>query len=179
MSLPEDIRVNVPIPFPTLVLASGPIAVSKSSGIWSVGFSFNGINQTVPLQANWATDLVLVWDSVAKTFITVSMATLASPPAPAPTYDTAAGTYNVTSETVLLINKAVPAASNIQLPTAASRLGVPIIIKDYAGNAAANVATILPNGAEKIDGLASLPINSNYGGFKLIPIATGGWYISP
>ena len=95
-----------------------------------------------------------------------------------PAFDTVAGDYNVTSEPVLLINKAVPAAHNINLPASAVRLGIGIRIKDIAGNDAANVATIVPNGAEKIDGLNSLPINSNYGGFYLVPLA-GGWYISP
>jgi hypothetical protein len=92
--------------------------------------------------------------------------------------DMAAGDYNVTNESTLLINKTVPAAHNINLPTAASRNGIPIVIKDFAGNASTYVATIVPNGAETIDGLSTLPINSDYGGFNLVPI-TGGWYISP
>ena len=179
MNAPANIRVNAYVPFPSLVTGTGPVTITKVNGIWTVGFSFSGIGQQVPQPSAYATDLLLGYDIIAKSYFTISLATLAAAGVAVPVFDTLAGTYNVTGETILLINKAVPAAHNIQLPTAASRVGVPIVIKDYAGNAASNVATILPNGSELIDGLASLPINSNYGGFKLVPISTGGWYIDP
>jgi hypothetical protein len=209
MSMVEDTRVNVPVPFPTLVQSSGPVIVSKKNGIWSIGLSVAGIPPQTPPPGSLATDYVLVWDSVAQTWITVPLSALGGSGGgigeapndgqqygrqslgwtvitggggggpPAPVFDTAAGTYNVTTEQVLLVNKTVPAANNVQLPAASGRGGVAIVVKDYAGNAATFAISILPNGAERIDGLATLPINSNYGGFKLVPISTGGWYISP
>ena len=95
-----------------------------------------------------------------------------------PSFDISTGDYTVTNEKILLINKTSATAHNINLPTSVNRNNIPIVIKDVAGNAATYIATIIPNGAETIDGLATLPIDSNYGGFKLTPI-TGGWYISP
>ena len=175
------IRTNIGVPFPALVKGSGPITVTKVNGVWTVGYSIAGIFVQIPLPSAYATDYVLIWDSVANTFARVSLATLiAGINAQAPTFDFAPGDYNVTTETTLFINKAIPAAHNINLPTVASRNGIPIIIKDCVGNAASFVATIVPNGAERIDGLAALPINSNYGGFKLVPVTSlGGWSISP
>lgn len=174
------IRTNVGVPFPALVTGVAPITIGKNSGNWTINLVVDTLGHQVPLQASLPTDYLIVWDSINKNYFKVSIAdllvSLGSQP---PAFDQAAGNYNVTSETVLLINKAVPAAHNINLPAANLRLGIPIIIKDIAGNAAANVATIVPNGAEKIDGLNSVPINSNYGGFKLTPLAAGGWYISP
>lgn len=91
--------------------------------------------------------------------------------------DEAAGTYTVTNETVLLIDKTSPAAHDIQLPAVSARNGIPIIIKDYAGNAAANNATIKADGSETIDGAATKVIITDFGGCKLVPVASdGAWY---
>ena len=178
----RTMRANVLVPFPTLVTASAPATVTKVNGIWTIGISTDLVGRAVPIPGAYATDFILVWDSIAKVYFKVNINDLFTMiGTTVPTYDAAAGNYNVTNETVLLINKVVPAAHNINLPNAASRLGVPIIIKDVAGNASGNIATIVPNGAERIDGLATLPINSDYGGFKLTPITVpaAGWYISP
>ena len=37
-SLPANIRVNAAFPFPALITATGPVTLSKSNGIWTVGF---------------------------------------------------------------------------------------------------------------------------------------------
>lgn len=67
-------------------------------------------------------------------------------------------------------------AVTIQLPTANSRVGVPVSVVDISGAAASNNITILPNGAETIMGQSSLVISGNYGSFNLWPISTGNWY---
>lgn len=181
MSAPANIRVNTSVPFPALTMGSGPISVTKVNGVWTIGFSINALQAQTPPLVNFPTDFLLFYDTLANTSYKLSFTSLLQMlgTTPVQNFDTVAGTYNVTSETILLINKTVPAAHNIQLPAASGRGGTAIVIKDYAGNAAANVATILPNGSEKIDGLSSVPINTNYGGFRLVPIATGGWFISP
>ena len=55
-------------------------------------------------------------------------------------------------------------------------VSVPIVIVDIGGFATANPITILPAGAELIDGQASILLNSNYGAFTLQPdVVNGGW----
>ena len=58
------------------------------------------------------------------------------------------------NDRILLIAQTVPASVNVVLPTAASRFGVPITIKDYGGNAGAlpknNIAA--PTNREKQEG---------------------------
>ncbi|HZP68383.1 MAG TPA: hypothetical protein VFB29_00450 [Pseudolabrys sp.] len=177
-----NLKLKVPVPFPAQVSPSGPVTVIKQLGVWILGLSTSVLGITQAPQASaFATDFVLVFDEPNQTWLKMSLADLAAATAVGwpPVFDSAAGDYTVTTETLLLVNKSVPAAHNINLPAASSRLGRPILIKDYAGNASTNVATIVPNGADTIDGLSALPINSDYGGFKLAPIAGGRWIISP
>src|SRR5438270_790072 len=54
------------------------------------------------------------------------------------------------TDALLLVNDAAPVAIN--LPTAASRAGYPLTIKDKSGAAHTNNITITPNGAETIEG---------------------------
>ena len=81
------------------------------------------------------------------------------------------------TETYLFVSVAGPAM--ISLPPASGRLGLPIVIKDTSGAASANPISISTAGGETIDGLTPITINSNYGGFHLIPKPIGGWVISP
>lgn len=74
------------------------------------------------------------------------------------------------TDTVLYVDTA-GGAITINLQAAASRNGVPLSIKDVTGHANANNITITPNGAETIDTLAMLPINADFGGYKLAPRA--------
>lgn len=66
----------------------------------------------------------------------------------------------------------------INLPTAASRAGYPLKIKDISGVAHTNNITITPNGAETIEGSTSLVIQNDWQGYTLYPI-TGGWILQP
>jgi hypothetical protein len=67
------------------------------------------------------------------------------------------------------------------LPAAATRTGLPLIFKDATGQFAAHPLTITPNGAETIDGLASLTLSTNYQYLMLVPYNDGagsGWFIA-
>lgn len=56
----------------------------------------------------------------------------------------------------------------------------PLTVMDLGGLASAvNTITILPYGAETIDGLASIQILNAYGAFTLFPKSTGGWTLKP
>jgi hypothetical protein len=94
------------------------------------------------------------------------------------------GTTSVTGATyvpasndaLLLVNRAGTVAIN--LPSASSRAGYPLTIKDISGAAQANNITINRNGSDTIEGLTSLIINAAWGAYRLIPVS-GGWIISP
>jgi hypothetical protein len=92
--------------------------------------------------------------------------------------DFASSPYTVVqADTVLYVDTAGgPVTINLQ--ATASRLGVPIVIKDATGHASTNNISIVPNGAETIDGLATLLIASDFGGYRLNP-TTSGYTLAP
>ena len=82
----------------------------------------------------------------------------------------------VATDSLLLVNFAAP--TTINLPTAASRNGYPLRIKDISGTAQNNNITINKNGSDTIEGLTSILIAAAYGGWNLFPVS-GGWIILP
>lgn len=82
----------------------------------------------------------------------------------------------VATDALLLVNR--PNIVGINLPTAASRTGYPLGVKDISGAANTNNITITPNGAETIEALTTLVINVAYGGYILYPVS-GGWILRP
>lgn len=61
--------------------------------------------------------------------------------------------------------------------TAHPVMGSFILLKDISGNASANNITITAAGTDTIEGVASVPITGDWGGFKLGRIAAGKWGI--
>lgn len=102
---------------------------------------------------------------------------------PPPVIVTAAGIVTVTAtDTAVIINKAAPSVTPVQLPTVASRGRLPLLLADFAGNGG-NI-TITPATGEKIMGLAAdaawtlLSGGAGLGGIVwLVPIDAVGWVI--
>jgi hypothetical protein len=69
-------RINVGVPFPSLVMGSGPVTISKTNGIWTVGFSIDALGHQAPLIGALPTDYLIVYDSVAKIFFKASITDL-------------------------------------------------------------------------------------------------------
>lgn len=134
----------------------------------------------------WASDAnvggTLDTTSIHFTKMTLAAATAS---ATAPREVTAAGAITATAvDEVILVNKTVGAATTVNLPTAASVLAQTtrttflIVIKDHKGDAETNNITIVPNGAETIDGQASVVIASNKGAIAVRPVSGTGWVIT-
>jgi hypothetical protein len=89
-----------------------------------------------------------------------------------------ASPYTPAATDALLLVTSSGGAITISLPTAASRSGYPIGIKDISGQAGTNNITINRASSDTIDGLTSIKIATNYGAFWLTPV-TGGWVVFP
>ena len=80
---------------------------------------------------------------------------------------TSSGNYDVTSsDAVVVVNKTVGAATQVNLP-ASPATGRVLIVKDGKGDAGSNNITVSGNG-KNIDGAASVTISSNYGVSRVV-----------
>jgi hypothetical protein len=177
MGLPANIRVNVGAPFPATVKGTAGISIGRKNGVWTVGLAYTQFGvQTQPPASNYATDYVLIYDSIAQTYFQVPLtgfgsdntqrAVTAGPVAIAPT------------DQILHLNLSMP--GTITLPPYASRSGVPLLFKDVGMQATANPQTIAAAAGETIDGLASVPFAVNGMAMHLVPANDGvntGWFL--
>jgi len=85
-------------------------------------------------------------------------------------HDLAAG------ESLLHVTKTTTGICAIQLMTAQCTNGRSVTVKDAGGNAGANNITISTEGAETIDGAATLVINTNYAAVTLYSDGTN-WFV--
>lgn len=76
MTLPANIRVNVSAPFPTLVQAIGPVAISKQNGIWTVSLDPSQVGAFGLTPAQYPSTFVTVWNSGTKAFYNVALTQL-------------------------------------------------------------------------------------------------------
>lgn len=176
MGMPASVRVNAAFPFPALITASGPSTITKVNGVWKIGFTFNGLGQ-LAAGADPTTKQILIYDQVTGSFMVTTVALLLASAAATRTVIAAGDIVVLANDRIILVKQTVAQAVNVILPAAASRLGVPVTIKDLAGVAAADPLTVTPNGAETIDGRATFPIGNNHACVTFNPIATGGWWV--
>jgi hypothetical protein len=174
MTLPANIRVNIGAPFPATVKGSGPVAISKQNGIWTVGFQIANLG-IIPPGTDPTTLVALVWNSVTATFQQATVSSLVAAAVKPTPISAANSPYSVQpSDTFLYVDTSFGPVE-IDMPAAASRNGSMLSIKDVTGHGAANNITVKPVGGgapETIDGYtnaAPLVIDANYGGVKLSP----------
>lgn len=91
----------------------------------------------------------------------------------------AASPFTPTNSDMYLAVDTTAGPITINLQAGALRSGLPLIIKDVNGHAAANPITLVPNGAETVDGLAPYLMDSNELALQLIPKSAGGYSVGP
>lgn len=184
MTLPASIQVNAQFPFPATVRGNGPVTIGKQGGIWTAYLNLVGLS---PIQPGFdpTTKYILIYDALSGAWIQGPISTVLAG-ANLPRIVTAAGVVTVTvSDTAILMNKSVGAATTINLPTAVSRAGLELVVKDYKGDAATNNITVVASGSETLDGFSNAAaqangtakIVTNYGAKTFAPLASGGWYL--
>lgn len=184
MTLPANIRVNLAVPFPAMVQGSGPIAVTKVNGVWTLGFSIVPFGSQNPPVGNFPTDFLLGFDTVNNVFFKISLTNLLAalaPPSPIRTQRLATSSPITVSGSDNIINVNISSGSpTCTLPLASSRAGSPLTFKDVGGNFAAHNLTIAPAGGDNIDGGGAIVLGTNRQSVTLVPANDGitvGWAI--
>lgn len=146
------VRVKVSPKFPAQVIGGDGITVTLANGIYTIALT--------SAAAEAIDDVESLIDAVFGSLRVV----------------TASGTVTVSqTEVGVAINKTVGAATTVQLPAAALRNGVAVIVKDMKKDANTNNITVLPTASETIDGNAQDIINTNAGSRGYRPISGVGW----
>ncbi len=182
MALPANIRINALVQFPARAQGSGPITVAKANGVFTIGYNVS----TYPLlnpPFDPLSKRVFVWDPTTNLFYNLTIADLFSSLITGNVIKvTAAGTVTVgPSTTAVLIQKASPSPTPINLPSILARSGLPLHVADINGNG--GDITLTPDGTEKIMGVAPWTISSGgvpgLGGSLTINPSTdiNGWFI--
>ena len=147
-------------------LAEQPSTLTGSGNALSL-FAFNGN---------------LYWVSGAGSAVQLTAGgSIVSTPAAVETMDYSTVTTDVvinpvTSNVVLAVDTAAP--RSITLPSAAAlSAGRIFVIKDATGQSETNTVTVLPDGADIIDGELSATLSSNYGSLYLITNGIDRWLI--
>lgn len=176
MTLPANIRVNVGAPFPSLVTAIAPFTIQKQNGIFKLGLSFGLLATQSPPTANFPTDYVLVYDSLAKTFFSMPLSAFGFN---RPQRLVTAGPV-VFASNDQIVNLKLGAAYTSTLPSYLTRAGTPLTLCDVTKlyGAAFYAQTFNAAAGEAIDGVASVEITEPGQAITLLPMNDGtsvGW----
>lgn len=168
MTSPANIRVNMGAPFPALVKGSGPIAIAKLNGIWTVSLNFGAVAQAQAV-ADPANTYSLLWNVLTGVFTLVPVGVVANTKVVKTL--TAPGPYAaLPTDEVLIVKQLIAAAFTITVDW--SLRTKPLRIVDGKGDAAANNITITPAAGQTQ--LASVNfsyvIDGNGGSITLSPL---------
>lgn len=149
------------------ITAAGVVSVSSAASLGSASVQLGSAGTNPPFA--WLG--TGAWTMSGSTGVAgQSLRSLGGSAAPAWQYasvlDSASATLAVTTEEYILCAGTDTTAQTVELP--AGSVGRVIMIKDKAGQASINAITIVPDGAETIDGSASISLTSNYESVSLI-----------
>ena len=182
MTLPASIRVNVRVPFPSLVTGGAFIGISKSNGVWNVAPDYRELAQASGVTG---TQIVALQDEVTGVWTYVPALSLVSS---VNSYRviTAPGSVTVLpTDATIIFEKTSSGASSILLPVSSSRGGAPVSAADLTGDANTNNITFVPASGETLQGFSASQaatngialIDTNGGSKTFYPLVSGGWYL--
>ncbi len=169
MTLPANIRVNLGAPFPALVKGSGPIAIAKQNGIWTVALNPAALPllQAVPDPAN---TYALVWNALTGVFSNLALGVIPTAGKVVKTLVNPGPYAALPTDDVLIIKQIVGAAFVVTVDW--SQRLKPLRIVDGKGDAAANNITITPSAGQTQLAVVnySYVIDGNGGSITLTPL---------
>lgn len=136
--------------FPAVVTAASPLTLVKTGLLYAFGF-----------------DIAALRASLDPLYVPVQTQQIKT---------TAGDVTVVNSDGVIVLNKAVGAATNVTFPLAAGKSG-DCLVTDLKGDAGTNNITLTPTSPETIMGLATYTIAANGASLRLKPVPGIGYVI--
>jgi hypothetical protein len=153
--------------YPLKYIAGTGLSFSSANGISTVGLDYSSL---VELSSYDPTQkLLAVVDRVTGVWNKVSLASILAGSQTVQIVNAAGDVTVQPNDGLIILNKAVGAATNVILPAASTKVGR-VKIVDWKGDADANNITVVPNGAETIQGRANWMLDSQNASIDLTPV---------
>jgi hypothetical protein len=154
--------------FPANVVGANGITVDKANGTYTIRPDYSSLVQLSNFDPSQ--EQVIVYNPSTATWNVVLLASLFTG-AQTVQIITAAGDVTVQpNDGLIVLNKTVGAATNVNLPAAALKVG-DVKIVDWKNDSDVNNITIVPNGTEKINGLTSWKLAGQGASIILKPVS--------
>lgn len=169
------VKGKMDVRFPANIEVENFLTVARANGTYTFSTDYTLLNSNAILDP--AQTLIAVYDEGAGIFKQMSLSAFIASTTQIEQHITAAGPVAVLNNTgIVRVDQTVGAAITLNLPAAASKT-CPVLIADWKGDAGTNNVTIVPNGAEKIQGQSTWTIAGDTGSVFLRPIAGAGYVI--
>lgn len=161
--------------FPATVNVDEFLTLAIANGIYTFGVDYTKLDPNAIIDPS--ATLMAIYDANSKSYKSASISSLLSQAGQIVQDITAAGPVTITNNAgIVLVEQAAGAPIMLNLPPAANKT-CPVLIADWKGDAGTNNITIVPNGAEKIQGKAQWTIAADTGSIFLRPVAGKGYVI--
>ena len=169
------LKLKTSLRLPADIIGQEFITAVRNELIFNIGVDYTLIDPS-PVVDPSAT-LMAIYDANSKSYKSASISSLLSQAGQIVQDITTAGPIAITNNAgIVLVEQAVGAPITLNLPSAASKT-CPVLIADWRGDSGTNNITIVPNGAEKIQGKAQWTIAADTGSIFLRPVAGKGYVI--
>jgi hypothetical protein len=164
----RTVRFKVLAKFPANVVGAIAITVDKANGAYTIRTDYTLPSELLTFDPS--AKFVLVYDRAGQFYSVVSLAALFTG-AQTVQIITAAGDVTVQpNDGLIILNKTVGAATNVNLPAAALKVG-DVKIVDWKNDSDVNNITLVPNGTEKINGLTGWKLAGQGASIILKPVS--------
>ncbi|MET4210532.1 hypothetical protein [Bradyrhizobium sp. LA2.1] len=174
--LPKStVKGKMDVRFPANIDVENFITIVRANGKYTFGIDYTKLDPAA--FSDPAETFIAVLDAVSGTYKVTTLSIAVNSVTQVEQHITAAGPVAVvTNAGIVRVDQTSGAAITLNLPAAASK-SCPVLIADWKGDAGTNNITIVPAGAEKIQGQSSWTIAGDTGSVFLRPIAGVGYVI--
>lgn len=168
------LKLRSRVKFFAALFAGSGTAVRKDGLASYVDLDYLSLNEALTFRP--ADSIVAIYHPSSGLWEKISLSTLQNAGQTTIVKTTSGDVNAAAADGVIVLNKASGAATNVNLPLAANKIG-PVLVTDLKGDAGTNNITIVPTSPETIQGQATWTIAANNGSVFLRPVPGIGYVI--